>query len=135
MENHIHIALGVADLPRSVAFYDALFDRCPDKRTEKYARYVVASPPLVLSLNRVAKVKGGNAVEHLGLRFGATADFEAARERLRAAGLVRKEQHKTKCCHAIQEKVWVRDPDGNDWEFYDLVEDLPVAGEEASESC
>jgi len=34
------------------------------------------------------------------------------------------------CCHANQDKFWVQDPDGVDWEVYHLnydLEDEPVA--------
>ena len=126
MQHYLHVALGVQDLERSRRFYESLFDVAADKVTGSFARFVLQDPALVLSLNAERKVKGGNRLQHLGVRFGSTESFEQARARLAAAGLIRKQQHRTKCCHAIQEKVWVRDPDGNDWEFYDLIEDLAV---------
>ena len=132
MSHHLHIALGVRDLPASDAFYTAAFGCEPDKRTDTYARFVVADPPLVLSLNAAPEAQPGSRVEHFGLRFSSTESFQAARERLLAAGLVRKEERAIHCCHAIQDKVWVRDPDGLDWEFYDLLDDLQVPTEPVS---
>ncbi len=124
--NHLHIALGVRDVALSAAFYTSLFGVLPDKVTEGYVRLVIADPPLVLSLNPARRLKGGDRLQHFGLRFASATRFAEVRDRLRSAGLVRKEQHRTECCHAIQAKVWVRDPDGNDWEFYDLIEDVPL---------
>ena len=30
---------------------------------------------------------------------------------------------KTNCCYAIQDKTWVNDPDGNEWEVFVVKED------------
>jgi hypothetical protein len=27
------------------------------------------------------------------------------------------------CCYAVQDKTWVRDPDGNEWEAFVVLED------------
>lgn len=29
----------------------------------------------------------------------------------------------TNCCYAIQDKIWVSDPDGNEWEVFVVNED------------
>jgi hypothetical protein len=29
----------------------------------------------------------------------------------------------TNCCYAIQDKTWVTDPDGNEWEVFVVLED------------
>ena len=29
----------------------------------------------------------------------------------------------TDCCYALQDKVWVRDPDGNEWEVFVVLKD------------
>jgi hypothetical protein len=29
----------------------------------------------------------------------------------------------TDCCYALQDKVWVSDPDGNSWEVFTVLED------------
>ena len=61
---------------------------------------------------------------HLGVRLEADGTLDGFRTRMRSAGLVDKEEDQVLCCHAIQDKVWIRDPDGNHWEFYELLEDL-----------
>ena len=133
---HLHIALNVQDLDRSVAFYRAVFGIHPDKRKPRFARFTTRRPPLVLSLNERRKVKPGNALAHLGLRLGSPEDYIEAKRRLEDLGLVTREQERVHCCHAIENKVWVSDPDGNEWEFYELVDDLqgPDAAQRTAEA-
>jgi hypothetical protein len=39
----------------------------------------------------------------------------------------------TDCCYAVQDKIWVQDPDGNNWEVFVVLEDnLP---EKVGGSC
>ena len=125
--HHLHIALNVQDLEKSIAFYRDVFDLDPDKRTATYARFNVDNPALVLSLNTKKKVSSGERVSHLGVRLEADGTLEAFRGRMQTAGLVTKEEQQVLCCHAIQDKVWIQDPDGNHWEFYELLEDLDPA--------
>jgi hypothetical protein len=52
--------------------------------------------------------------------------------RVKAAGLPVREEMAVNCCHANQDKFWVQDPDGVEWEVYvlnhDLEEETVVAG-------
>jgi hypothetical protein len=41
----------------------------------------------------------------------------------------------TDCCHANQDKFWVRDPDGTEWEIYHLNYDLEDAPGAATTTC
>ena len=43
---------------------------------------------------------------------------------MKAAGLPVREEMDTNCCYANQDKFWVRDPDGVEWEIYHLNYDL-----------
>ena len=45
-----HLSLNVANLDCSVEFFRKLFDLGPAKRQSDYAKFEVANPPLVLSL-------------------------------------------------------------------------------------
>lgn len=124
--DRFHVALHVTDLERSVAFYRDLLGLEPDKRHAGYARFLLGTPPLVLSLNEVPELEPGNRLAHLGIRLGAPADLAAARARLVGAGHAVRDQEQVLCCHAVQDKFWVRDPDGNEWEFYRVTDDRPV---------
>ena len=44
--------------------------------------------------------------------------------RVKAAGLAVTEEMGVNCCHANQDKFWVPDPDGVEWEVYHLNYDL-----------
>ena len=62
--------------------------------------------------------KGPRFLNHLGIQVGSTAEVDAAAERLRAAGLVTLSERDTDCCYALQDKVWVADPNGYRWEVF-----------------
>ena len=63
-----HISLNVTDLNRSVAFFRTLFGSEPAKVRPDYAKFEVASPPLVLALYPAPQEAGG-ALNHVGLRL------------------------------------------------------------------
>lgn len=131
----LHVALNVADLDAAQRFYTDLFGAGPDKVRPGYARFTPADTPLVLSLNPAERVEPGNAVAHLGVRVGQRAQYEETHARLRAAGYDLREQPQVHCCHSIQDKFWVHDPDGNEWEVYELLDDEPEATNAKGKSC
>ena len=49
----------------------------------------------------------------------------AATRRLTGEGLDTLTQEGTTCCYAVQDKVWVHDPDGAPWEVYTVLADAP----------
>jgi catechol 2,3-dioxygenase-like lactoylglutathione lyase family enzyme len=120
----VHMAVNVADLTRSVAFYRVLFGVEPAKCHADYAKFEVADPPLVFSLMPGGPGAGG-PMSHAGLRVADAAAVWAARDRLEAAGIPTRSQTDTRGCYAVQTKVWATDPDGALWEVYVLMEDIP----------
>ena len=81
---------------------------------------------------------GPGALSHLGIQVATTDDVIAVKNRWEDAGLIPREEMQTTCCYALQDKAWVRDPDGNEWEVFVVLED--DLGEEArrptdSECC
>lgn len=119
----MHVALNVGDLDRSIAFYRRALGREPAKQRADYAKFELDEPPLVLSLNPAGPASGGQRLSHLGVRLRDGAALEAVRARLATSGLELREERNVTCCHAVQDKFWVSDPDGNEWEFYQLLQD------------
>ena len=37
--------------------------------------------------------------------------------------MLTRDEMQTSCCYALQDKTWVRDPDGNEWEVFVVLED------------
>jgi len=117
-----HVSIHVSDLQKSLAFYRKMFGIEPSKIRQGYAKFDVQDPPLNFSLNEVSSV-GPGALSHMGIQVGSTAEVLALGERWRKAGLPVREEMSTVCCYALQDKAWVRDPDGIEWEVFVVLKD------------
>ena len=127
----VQLALNVSDVDAAVAFYSKLFQAEPTKRRPGYANFAIADPPLKLVLleSADASARGSGtvgALNHLGVEVGSTDDVGAATARLADAGLSTSAEDNTTCCYAVQDKVWVTDPDGAPWEVYTVLADAPA---------
>lgn len=118
----MHVSLYVSDLTATVNFYTAFFGQPAAKIRRGYAKYVLNSPALIISFvenpSRVASNFG-----HLGFQVETVEEMEQRLEVARRAGLVAREEMGTACCYAKQDKFWVNDPDGVEWEVYYFHED------------
>ncbi|MEU1072814.1 MULTISPECIES: ArsI/CadI family heavy metal resistance metalloenzyme [unclassified Streptomyces] len=115
--SRVQLALRVADLEGSVAFYTKLFGTAPAKRREGYANFAIAEPPLKLVL--IEGERGEDTrLDHLGVEVTSTDEVTAAAGRLKDAGLATCEENDTSCCYAVQDKVWVTGPGKEPWEVY-----------------
>jgi catechol 2,3-dioxygenase-like lactoylglutathione lyase family enzyme len=117
-----HLALNVSDVTQSIEFYRKLFGIEPSKVRTGYAKFDVQNPPLNFSLNQGSAPNRG-ALSHLGIQVSSTDDVLTTRQRWNAAGLLTRDEMQTNCCYATQDKTWVRDPDGNEWEVFVVLED------------
>ena len=118
----IHVALNVRDVEASVLFYRRLFAVEPAKVRAGYAKFDVEFPPLNLSLNESAPMEAGR-LSHLGIQVPSTGDVLSIRQQWLEAGLTPRDEMQTNCCYATQDKTWVRDPDGNEWEVFVVLKD------------
>ncbi len=128
--SRVQLALNVADIDGAVEFYSKLFDTGPAKRRPGYANFVVVDPPLKLVLLETTVDRGHGtvgALNHLGVEVETADDVTAATVRLSGEGLATATEEATSCCYAIQDKVWVEDPDGASWEVYTVLADDPDA--------
>ena len=117
-----HLALNVHNVERSIEFYRQMLGIEPSKVRTGYAKFDVQNPPLNLTLNEVA-FTGKGALSHLGIQVSSTDDVLAVREKWADSGLVTRDEMQTNCCYATQDKTWVRDPDGNEWEVFVVLQD------------
>jgi catechol 2,3-dioxygenase-like lactoylglutathione lyase family enzyme len=119
--SRVQLALNVADLDRAVDFYGRLFGTAPAKRRPGYANFAIDEPPLKLVLIENPSAPG--TLNHLGVEVASTAEVTSAAARLADQGLPTTAEDQVDCCFAIQDKVWVDDPDGAPWEIYTVLAD------------
>ena len=120
----VHLGLEVAAIEPSIEFYRTLLGVEPTKRRPGYARFEPLEPNLNLSLSEGLSVPprtGGFG--HFGVQVGSSAAVEEAAARLSRAGYETRFERDEGCCYALQDKVWVEDPDGNRWEVFCTLHD------------
>jgi catechol 2,3-dioxygenase-like lactoylglutathione lyase family enzyme len=115
-----HVSINVRNVAASIDFYRQMLGIEPAKVRSGYAKFDV---PLNLALNEVPSLSGPGALSHLGIQVGSTDDVLAVRQQWAERGLVTRDEMKTDCCYATQDKTWVHDPDGNEWEVFVVLQD------------
>ena len=118
----VHLALNVRDVQKSLKFYRKMLGLEPSKVRTGYAKFDVTNPPLNLTLNEVG-FNGRGALSHLGIQVASTNDVLAMRDKWAGSGLTTRDEMQTDCCYATQDKTWVQDPDGNQWEVFVVLQD------------
>lgn len=119
--SRVQIALNVSNVDAAVDFYSKLLGAEPAKRRPGYANFAIAHPPLKLVLIENPDAPG--TLNHLGIEVESTAEVAVANDRLKQVGLAPAPEEKVTCCYALQDKVWVHDPDGAPWEIYTVLAD------------
>ena len=118
----MHISLYVSDLTSTVNFYTAFFGQPANKVKPGYAKYILDKPSLVISFvqnpDRVQQNFG-----HLGFQVASGEEMYQRLEKAKLQNIVSREEIGTACCYAVQDKFWVIDPDGVQWEVYYFHED------------
>ena len=129
-----HLAINVRDAEASVEFYKKMFGIDPSKVRTGYAKFDVSNPPLNFTLNQVP-FDGRGALSHLGIQVGSTEDVLAMRDAWTQRGLAPREEMQTSCCYALQDKAWINDPDGNEWEVFVVLKDNLPESEKKGENA
>jgi catechol 2,3-dioxygenase-like lactoylglutathione lyase family enzyme len=111
-----HVSLNVSNIDASVAFYEKAFGVQATKRRPGYAKFDLQEPSLNLTMQEAPRT-GVNA-SHFGIQVASSEDVAVAWTRFKQAGLPTKTEENTECCYALQDKVWIEDPDGNAWEVF-----------------
>jgi len=125
MNNQIkfHIALNVSEIGATVDFYKGLFNAEPVKLKDDYAKFELDEPGLVISFIQ-APDKISSHFGHLGLRVANEAQLAKRKEEVEKKLQIALEETNTNCCYAQQDKFWVNDPDGYEWEVYHFKKDV-----------
>lgn len=134
----MHVSLYVSNIANTVNFYNAFFGKAAVKVKPGYAKYILDSPSLIISFvenkERVQQNFG-----HLGFQVETLDQLNQLLGEMKRKALLVKEEMGTTCCYAKQDKFWVNDPDGVQWEVYYFHEDAefndPHYGSEEASAC
>ena len=137
MTSRLQLALNVSNLDEAIAFYSKMFSTAPAKVREGYANFAIADPPLKLVLIETPQVPGEAypRINHLGVEMGSSGEVETAISYFEQLGLVDSVEKESTCCFAVQDKVWVHDPDGVNWEYYTVLADVESKGTPPTPTC
>src|SRR6266542_6579715 len=131
MNAKVHLHMRVSDLIKSREFYEKFLGGTPVKEKPGYVKFLPDWAPVNLALSS-GRSAGEGVVDHVGVQVDSPATVMAHLARVKGAGLTVREEMGVTCCHANQDKFWVQDPDGVEWEVYhlnyDLEDEAPVAG-------
>lgn len=113
----MHASLYVSNIQNTVDFYTQFFGVDPVKVKPGYAKFVLDEPSLIISFvenkERVQQNFG-----HLGFQVESIEELNIRLWEAKKKNLVAREEIGTNCCYAKQDKFWVNDPDGVQWEVY-----------------
>lgn len=126
--------MNVSNVETSIEFYKKMFGIEPSKVRTGYAKFDVQNPPLNLTLNQNV-FEGKGALSHMGIQVATTEDVIALREQWKDVGLAPREEMQTTCCYALQDKAWVNDPDGNEWEVFVVLQDNLAEAKSEDATC
>jgi lactoylglutathione lyase len=123
MSAKVHLHLHVSDLAKSREFYEKFLGAVPVKVKPGYVKFLPEWAPVNLALS-AGGAAGAGTIDHVGVQVDVVDTVMAQLGRVKAAGLPVREEMGVNCCHANQDKFWVQDPDGVEWEVYHLNYDL-----------
>jgi catechol 2,3-dioxygenase-like lactoylglutathione lyase family enzyme len=120
----VHMHMSVSDLAKSREFYRKFLGADPVKEKPGYVKFLPEWAPVNLALSEGRRAGGEGPINHTGVQVDSPALVMEHLARVKAAGLPVREEIGVNCCHANQDKFWVEDPDGVEWEVYHLNYDL-----------
>jgi len=126
MNAKVHVHMTVSDLAKTREFYARFFGVEPVKVKPGYVKFLPEWGPVNLALSE-GRAAGEGHVNHMGIQVDTPEEVVRQLARVKAAGLAVREEMGVDCCHANQDKFWVEDPDGVEWEIYHLNYDLEDA--------
>lgn len=118
----MHVSLYVSNLAATVNFYNTFFGQNANKIKTGYAKYILEKPSLIISFIENEERTQSN-FGHLGFQVATKEEMEDRLAIAKKHKIVDREEIGTACCYAVQDKFWVNDPDGVQWEVYYFHED------------
>ena len=119
----MHVSLYVHSIAETVNFYTTFFGKSASKVKADYAKYELDEPSLIISF-----VQNSDRVQqnfgHLGFQVDSLEKLTTLLNDAKHKGLEVLEEMGTNCCYANQDKFWVKDPNGVQWEVYYFHEDV-----------
>ena len=119
----MHVSLYVKNIEETRKFYQSFFGQEASKVEDKYCKFILEEPALIISF-----IENKNKVQpyfgHLGIQVDSIDELKSRLAKAKELNLVELEEEQTSCCYALQDKFWVKDPDGVAWEVYFFHEDV-----------
>lgn len=129
--SRVELALNVRNVDAAIKFYSKLLKAEPAKRRSGYANFSINNPPLKLVLIENAEATG--TLNHLGVEVETTEEVTLASAHFKYLGIETTPETNVTCCYALQDKVWVDDPDGTSWKIYTVSADSQVRDVKSTE--
>ena len=135
-EARLHVSLESADVDKSTQFYSTLFGQEPTKVRPGYVKFEVEFSPVNLTLNQSCNESTRTpGVSHFGVQVKSTDAVAELKKRFEGAGIATRVEDNVTCCYAVQDKVWVNDPDGNAWEVFVTLNNDAAGPEDPAAGC
>jgi hypothetical protein len=123
-----HVHMHVADLPKNIAFYAALFNQPPSRTESDYAKWMLEDPPVNFAISTRGATPG---LDHLGIQVSSAEELGDLKSQAQAADMALLDEGETTCCYARSDKYWITDPQGVAWEQFHTLDNIPVFSESA----
>jgi extradiol dioxygenase family protein len=124
-----HIHMHVQNLSEQIKFYSAMFNQAPAREEADYAKWMLQDPPLNFAISTRGDKPG---VDHMGIQVDTDEELQTLKTQAKAADMALLDEGETSCCYAQSDKYWLTDPDGNAWEQFRTLGNIPVYGEHAA---
>ncbi len=135
-DSRIHIGLEAFELERSISFYSLLLGAPPSKLRPGYAKFEPGSLRLNLSIVETGRhPEPRSQPGHFGIEVSSSQAVGQIAQRLAEAGLELEHEEGVDCCYAFQDKVWARDPDGNRWEIFHVLDEGARLEKSSGSTC
>ncbi|MBT8196291.1 MAG: glyoxalase/bleomycin resistance/dioxygenase family protein [Bacteroidia bacterium] len=119
----MHVSLYVSDIAKTKEFYTKFFGQEADKTKNDYCKFILDSPALIISfVQNKERVKENFG--HLGFQVETKEELKSRMSTAEELNMVSLVEEGTACCYAEQDKFWVSDPDGIQWEVYYFHKDV-----------